>query len=226
MIEALLPGFVFGVANSAHCAGMCGVFAYRAAGATRRPGRMALYLLGKTATYVFLGALAGWLGARALTGATATLQAAFGVAVGVALVIAGVRWIRPPAARAPLDSAWRRALTPFFRAANEAARGGGPLALGAVTGFIPCGVVYLAALQAGSLGTPGESAASMAAFGAGTVPVLLVVGLLGRGIVERIGVARLRVAGGLAVVAIGVLTLWRAAAPLLASAPEPCPLCP
>jgi sulfite exporter TauE/SafE len=223
-VEALVPGFVFGLANAAHCAGMCGVFAFQAAGARRRPVRMTLYLLGKTGTYVFLGALAGWLGAQALV-ATEYAQAALGIAVGLALLVAGVRWILPPTPSGPLGRAWARALAPVLRSAGDAYRIGGPFALGAVTGFLPCGVVYLAALQASAHANPLEAAGSMAAFGMGTVPVLLGVGLLGRGAVARYGAARLRVVGGLAVAAIGLLTLWRAATPLFSDAPASCPAC-
>ncbi len=222
-LEVLAPGLAFGVANSAHCAGMCGVFALRAgsgqeSGGGRTPLRMALYLSGKTFTYVFLGAVAGLLGAHVLD-TFAGAQPWLAVAVGAVLVIAGVRLLVPPSARWLM---WRpvrlvsEMLAPAFRAAHGAERHGGPFALGLATGFLPCGVVYLAAIQGAALGTPFRGALLMAAFGLGTVPVLLAVGLLGRAALSRIGPMRLRLAGGIVVLLAGLVGMARGIAPLLA----------
>ena len=106
---------------------------------------------------------------------------------------------------------------PVFRAAHGAEKHGGPFALGAATGFLPCGVTYLAALQAAALGNAADGAMLMAAFGLGTMPVLAATGLFGRGAMAKLGPARVRVAGGLLLAAAGTVAVVRALLPLAGS---------
>jgi uncharacterized protein len=222
--DVLLTGFVFGIANSAHCMGMCGIFAFQAAGSGPRSAvRLPLYFAGKTFTYVLLGTIAGLLGAKTLRGA-AGVQAAVGIAVGALLLLAGWRLLRPARAPSRLATAWALAIEPLFRSVRRAHEVGGPFALGAATGALPCGVAYLAALQAGAFGDPLAGAGSMAAFGLGTVPVLTVAGLAGRGALARLGPSRLRVAGAVLVLLTGVAAVARSA-PSLFAAPGAPPSC-
>ncbi|MCE9638343.1 MAG: sulfite exporter TauE/SafE family protein [Planctomycetes bacterium] len=215
--EAAVPSFLFGIASSAHCAGMCGVFALRAGGT----GRFALYALGKAATYVVLGTIAGALGAgavRALGGA----QAWVGVAAGLLLVLAGVRLLRPGDPRSGPFAAF---LAPLAGAVETARVSGGAFLFGAMTGLLPCGVVYLAAAQGAATASPVGGAISMAAFGMGTVPVLAAVALLGRGAMMRVGPSRVRTAGAVLVIVTGVVTGVRAAMPMFAYSGSACPVC-
>lgn len=219
--DVLATGFVFGLANSAHCMGMCGIFAFQAGGGGARPWlRLPLYFAGKTATYVLLGTLAGWAGAHALRGA-AGVQAAVGVAVGGLLVLAAWRLLRPARAPSRLATAWANLVEPLFRQVRHAHEAGGPFALGAATGALPCGVSYLAALQAGALGSPLGGAAAMAAFGLGTVPALAVVGIAGRGALARLGPQRLRVAGAVVVLVTGLVAIARSLPTLLGDGGAP-----
>jgi len=219
--EILAAGFIFGLANSAHCMGMCGVFAFQAGGGGPKPWlRLPLYFAGKTCTYVFMGTLAGWAGAHALRGAT-SIQAALGVFVGALLLLTA--WLLLGPARAPsrAATAWAKLVEPFFRNVRRVHETGGPFALGAATGALPCGVSYLAALQAAALGSPFGGAAMMAAFGLGTVPALAVAGLVGRGALARLGPQRLRVAGAVIVLATGVVAIARSAPTLMSGAGAP-----
>lgn len=225
--DLLLAAFALGIGSSAHCAGMCGVFAFQAAGVAgtaRAPLRLGLYVAGKTFTYVFLGALVGAAGARVL-GLAGGVQIAVGAAVGAVMIAAGIGLLRPVASASRLGRAWAAALRPFAQAVRGAHAAGGPFALGLATGFLPCGVAYLAALQAAAIGDPLGSAASMGAFGLGTAPVLVAAGLLGRGALERLGAARLRWAGGALVLATGAATLVRALMPLLIPGEGGAPAC-
>jgi sulfite exporter TauE/SafE len=209
--DAALPAFVFGIANSAHCAGMCGVFALRAGGT----GRFALYALGKTATYVALGAVAGALGAQAVR-SLGGVQAWLGLAAGLVVIVAGVRLLRPPSPRASGAGAVASLLAPLSLAVESARTTGGPFLFGAATGLLPCGVVYLAAAQGAATASPVGGAVSMAAFGLGTVPVLAAAGLLGRGALLRLGPSRIRTAGAVLVILTGLVTSVRASIPIFA----------
>jgi sulfite exporter TauE/SafE len=101
--------------------------------------------------------------------------------------------------------------------------------LGALTGLLPCGVSWLAVLQAAALGGPARGAVFLASFGAGTAPALLAVGLLGGAALARVGgggARRARLAGGGMLVAAGLLALLRVGWALGSGDAGPCPACP
>jgi sulfite exporter TauE/SafE len=226
ILEALAPGFAIGIANAAHCAGMCGVFAAQASSAcsgTRAACSTSLYLLGKTSTYAFLGALSGWLGAQILL-VSIDAAAVLGVAAGALLLMSGTAVLVGGSRETAFGRFAARVVHPVVTLLRNTHSGGGPLALGAVSGLLPCGVVYLAAAQGAALGSPLAGALLMIAFGLGTVPALVAVGLLGRRLVTRLGPARLRTAGALLMLATGVVTLWRAVLPLFTTSGVP-PCC-
>lgn len=212
-------GLAFALVNALHCAGMCGPFALAAAGhGGARPARLSLYLAGKTCTYVFLGALAGAAGGR-LAQAFGPAQLVLGLAVGAALVFAGARVLAGSGAGAGGLGAPGRLFVAALagplarlRAARAGGAWGAGFALGGLTGLLPCGVSWLAALQAAALGGPVRGAAFLLAFGLGTAPALAVTGLAGGGLLARLGPRRARWAGGGLLVAAGLLALWRAGA--------------
>lgn len=214
-------GVALGLAGAAHCAGMCGGFAARAAAGPRRTASFALYVLGKTFAYVCLGAVAGAAGSRALRAAGGA-QAALGMAAGFVLVVAGVVKMLPATATGRLSAALGRTLTAPFAALLRGGVPGGPFALGAATGLLPCGLVYLAALQGAACGTPLASVALMAGFGAGTAPVLGGAGFAAGALRARLGARNLRIAGACLMIATGVLAIVRAAATALAGRPSCC----
>jgi len=80
------------------------------------------------------------------------------------------------------------------------------LLLGALWGWLPCGLVYSTLLWAASQGNALHSAALMAAFGLGTWPVLLATGLAAERVNRLLRQRSVRVAGGMLVVLFGVWT--------------------
>jgi hypothetical protein len=225
-------GLGFALLNALHCLGMCGAFALAAAGtAGARAPRLSLYLLGKTFTYVFLGALAGAAGGS-LSRAFGPARLVLGLLVGAALIVAGARLLAGSAAAGtwgPVGRAFVATLAgPLarLRAAREGGAWGASFALGGLTGLLPCGVSWLAALQAAALGGPARGAAFLAAFGLGTAPALLLAGLAGGGLLARLGARRARLAGGGLLLAAGLLALLRAGMASGVEDPGSCPACP
>lgn len=236
---SLFPVFLVGLAGSVHCAGMCGGIV--GALSLPRPSATALrqpafpvpvrsvmaaqgasltwvgaYNAGRIASYMTAGALAGGLagGAAALASLPAW-QAAFYwaanlmlVALGLFLMDAwrGLAWIERGG-----QALWRH-VSPLLRQVNGARPGGARMfALGALWGWLPCGMVYSVLVTAMLSGSALGGAGVMLAFGLGTLPMLVALGLLGarvRGLMARRAV---RVACGLAIVAFGILGLMRAA---------------
>ena len=212
---ALAAAFIGGLAGGVHCAGMCGGIVHALCCAPGTGARRLHYLLAYNAaritSYACAGALAGALGqAGLLTRAAPILQPVlFALAslmlVALGLYVAGVLPLmtRIEAAGARLWRSiqpWTRALVPV----NSLPRAFG---LGALWGWLPCGMVYAVLLTALALGSWWQGAAVMLAFGAGTLPNLLGIGLLSKQVagLRRAGIAR-ACAGG-AVTMFGIYSL-------------------
>lgn len=180
--------FLAGLAGSLHCIGMCGGFACAiggdARGAATGLARQLLYNLGRVASYVFIGALAGHAGAFLVElcgdrwGIAA--QRVLALVAGALMVFIGLQFagvLRHAAPRWPhrLGEAFVHALRPLLRAPGAAA----PLALGVINGWLPCPLVYAFAAQAAGGGDAASGAQTMLWFGLGTFPAMLLMGALG-----------------------------------------------
>ena len=216
MLALIAASFLVGLLGSAHCVGMCGGITLALLhGRAQQGAALALYLLGKTASYAALGAAAGAVGVLAglvASGVQAVLALAFGaVLVAVGLVTCGA--VRPwGGTRASgVASFLARPLGRLMRSERPAALVG----VGALNGLLPCGLVYAMLAQAAAVGEPVAGALTLAAFGAGTAPALGLVGVLG----GRLPVARrmwMQRAAGVLVIGPGLLTATRAATALAA----------
>ena len=157
-------------------------------------GLLLPYHIGRISTYAGLGAAAGAVGfglASVLHPLRSVLLAA--AACGL-LLVAAKRGLPQFGAGAPR---WLAPVTQRLRP--------GSLLFGAALGLLPCGLVYTALLAASATASPVWGAAFMAAFGAGTVPILWAVGLAGN--VRRFRQGLLRVAPAVLVFDAGVLLL-------------------
>jgi sulfite exporter TauE/SafE len=180
-----LTAFTAGLLGGAHCAAMCGgivslTCAPSPDGASPRAAFPLAYNLGRIASYTVAGALAGALGqaGMSLHGGMLTrhlLMFMMGLTlIVVALNVAGVR----PVTRG-IESAgavlWRQ-VQPVSRHFLPVRSPLQALGLGALWGWLPCGIVYAVLLTALASGNAGEGALILAAFGLGTLPNLLAIG--------------------------------------------------
>lgn len=186
----LLLGLVGGFT---HCAGMCGPFVLAQVGSrlaatdlaattslTRLQGMALLpYHLGRGTTYAVLGGMAGGLsgGLQGISSFSRLPGLALALMALLFLAMAVFQWA-PRAAfvgGGGLSAGWQRLFSPLF--SRPVGLTGYVLGLG--LGFLPCGLVYTALLMAGASGDWRVGAAGMAAFAVGTMPALLVVGMVG-----------------------------------------------
>lgn len=187
--------FTAGLAGSLHCIGMCGPIVVGFAQSfdrvsltvnggevENRSGSLALdflgYHIGRIWTYAMLGLVAGMLGhAVRATGAWYGIQRSVSLALAGAIVVAGVVMLLAlPLWKGDVSRAgcgWRRLSdAKWFRAIVGGRGWSARLILGAIMGFLPCGLVYANLVVAAALPRPWQAAAAMAAFGLGTVPSL------------------------------------------------------
>jgi sulfite exporter TauE/SafE len=207
-----------GFLGSLHCVGMCGgfVLALDRPGARpwRRAAGQATFHAGKTATYVLLGAGAGLFGGALVRAPWfPAAQAVLAVVAGVLMVAAGLQ-IAGVLREMPLGSLFGPS-SPYgraFRGALSARGAAAPFAAGALTGLLPCPLVY--AFLAAALASGGllPAMGTMAVLGLATVPALALVAALGAAVSPRARRRFVRVAGAVVVV-LGLVTVARGVAP-------------
>lgn len=170
-----------------HCVGMCGPFVL--AQAAKRPELRRLderlflpYHLGRSTTYVLLGALAGGTSGAFAVAMDFKAFAALLLAVGAvyfasqALRSWGLRLALPAL---PGNGLWGgfvgKTAAPLLR--GRSALSG--YVLGLVLGLLPCGLLWGAIAVAAGTGRASAGAMALAAFAVGTVPALAAVGWAG-----------------------------------------------
>ena len=191
MSPIVLSAFLMGLFGGVHCVAMCGGVvgvlcsaAPRCPSASARKGtRLATapywlaYNSGRVASYTLLGVLFGALGTLStgvipLDGVRIGLRAVAALcmlAVGLHLagLPSGIRALE--ALGAPL---WTR-IAPLTKRVLPLRTPWHALALGALWGLMPCGLLYGALALATSAESPWMGGATMAAFGLATLPVML-----------------------------------------------------
>lgn len=232
---ALIPVFMLGLLGSLHCVGMCGgiVSAFSAASRPQRPFpavvvtiptvspqvyketmQVLAYNAGRIGSYVVAGAMVGGIasGVHSLSGIAALQVGGYWLANAM-LVALGLYLMDTWRGLARLEQAgqflWLR-LRPLMKPLLPMDNAGKAFALGGLWGWLPCGMVYSVLLTAMFSGSALSGASVMLAFGLGTLPALLGLGLLGTRLRELAQQRRVRVACGGIVLAFGVLGLLRA----------------
>jgi len=205
--------FLVGLLGGVHCVGMCGgiVGALAMGGAPRWSMHFA-YNAGRLLSYTVAGALAGALGAASLgfDGSFPVRHLLYLLAnlmlVALGLYLVGVTRALAFTERAG-QALWRR-LQPLTRRFLPARTFGQALPLGILWGWLPCGLVYSALASALSAGSPGRGALLMLAFGLGTLPNLLLAGILLARLNEFVRRPAVRLLSGLLVLGFGLYGLF------------------
>lgn len=207
----IFTAFTIGLLGSFHCLGMCGPIALAlpvrdAASLRRWLGRLS-YNLGRITTYALLGGLLGTLGqGLAIAGFQQSVSVLLGVLLilGVVMPATLVHRLNPNHRIARLIGRVKKSMQRLFAVRTYPAMFG----LGTLNGLLPCGLVYVGLAGALATGLATEGAAYMAAFGLGTLPMMLGVSFLG----QRVSVPlrnRIRKALPVLVSLVGILFILR-----------------
>lgn len=208
----LMSALVLGFAGSLHCVGMCGGIAGALAqSASERAIRASiLHSFGRIASYAMVGVLAGLFGGvfGELFPAHPSAGLVVRVALGLLIIAVGIELARTGRAFGWIERAgqgvWRRML-PLVRRLGRPDRPLAALALGALWGWLPCGLVYSAGLLAAASGGALQGGATMVAFGLGTLPAVLATAHLTTGLARLGRITSVRRGAGALLVAFG---LW------------------
>jgi len=174
--------FVGGLLGSSHCIGMCGGFALSIGSGAKRLtanlNRQLAYSAGRITTYSFGGAVAGFAGLRLTHGPRSfvNFQAGLSIAAGALLVVQGLYAAGVLPRRRVKGTAGACLSRTLFASFLTAPGLTNTFLAGLMTGFLPCGLVYAYLTLAVSSGHVASGMAMMAAFGLGTVPVMVATG--------------------------------------------------
>jgi sulfite exporter TauE/SafE len=201
--------FLIGLLGGTHCVGMCGgiVSALTMGG----PPRFVLHLAynsGRIISYALAGAIAGGLGGLSfILSGQLPLRIALYVLANLMLVALGFYLMGITQALAFTERFGKRLwvhLQPLGKRYLPARTVAQAFSLGLVWGWLPCGLVYSALATALTSGSALHGAGLMLAFGLGTLPNLLLAGLLAVRLRAYAAMPAVRWMAGLLVLGFGV----------------------
>ena len=221
MLElSLIAALLVGLLGGGHCVGMCGgiVAAVTVTLPKQKPklGYLLAYNLGRISSYTVAGVLAGAVGASSffLQQVLPVEKILYAMAslmlIVLGLYLAGI-WHGATRLEWLGSLLWQR-LQPLSRRFLPVQSPGQAFALGTVWGWLPCGLVYSVLVAALATGSPARGGLLMLAFGLGTLPALLAMGMAAVRLKTLLQNFWVRRVSGLAVLGFGLLGLFRIAA--------------
>lgn len=217
--------FLIGLLGGVHCVGMCGgivsaLSMQPGAPAVRAPGAASAlplhlaYNFGRISSYVMAGALVGAIGSFSLLlNDMLPVQMALYIAANLMMIALGLYLTGLTQSLAFTErlgqALWKR-IQPFTRRFLPARSVAQAYPLGLLWGWLPCGMVYGVLTAALLSGSAARGAATMLAFGLGTLPNLLLAGMLLQRLRSIVQARYVRLGSGLLVIAFGVWGLINA----------------
>ena len=200
-----------------HCAGMCGPLAvsFTLSSQNQKSWLVSfkfhfLLNLGRVISYALVGIALGSIGSLIFT---AQLRQIMGIVTGLLLVWLGLMRIAPNSLPKlpiihPLQGKLHQKFSVTMNRVATTNLWWTPLILGLFWGLIPCGFLYIAQIKAAETGNIAIAILTMVAFGLGTMPTMVGVGV-GASRLSADRRSQLFNLGGWITLVIGVLTLMR-----------------
>lgn len=218
MLElSLMSAFLVGLLGGGHCVGMCGgivgaVSMHLPQSKSKVPFLLA-YNTGRILSYSLAGAIAGLVGASSffLQHILPIQHILYGMS-SLMLIVLGLYLAGLWHGVTYLENAGKRiwkTLQPYSKRYIPVQNFRQALILGSLWGWLPCGLVYSVLVAAIATGNPLNGGLLMLAFGLGTLPTLLTMGMAAvrlKIVLQNIWVRRI---SGLLVLGFGVFGLLR-----------------
>ncbi|KAM3110739.1 urease accessory protein UreH domain-containing protein [Phormidesmis sp. 146-33] len=225
MIDLFLVMMLGFLGSFGHCVGMCGplAVAFSLSKEQTSDWRSSLLFhgllnLGRILSYVLVGAGIGAIGSVLLAGGQlagieSDLRQGLAIFTGLLLIWMGLSQINPQFAKLPIPHPFRQhslhqTLNAGMIKLSLHSHWWTPFMLGLMWGLIPCGFLYTAQLKAAETGSLWKGSETMLAFGLGTLPSMVGVGL-SASLLSGDRRSQLFRMGGWVTLTIGLLTLLR-----------------
>ena len=210
-----------------HCFGMCGplTVAFSLSKQQKNPTWPqqlkfhTLLNLGRILSYALVGAGIGSLGSvlvqgGQLAGIGSNLRHWIAIITGIMLIWFGLGQIKPdflphiPLLHPILKGNLHNRLSTVMMKLSAQTQWWTPALLGMTWGLMPCGFLYAAQIKAAATGNLWQGVATMLAFGAGTLPIMLGIGV-STALISKDRRSQLLRLGGWVTLIIGAITLLR-----------------
>jgi sulfite exporter TauE/SafE len=212
---SIIAVFFVGLLGGVHCLGMCGsivgiLTAQLPKDGARWPFHLA-YNSGRIASYTLAGLLVGSIGQAGmlLRDVVPVQHLLFALSslmlIALGLYLAGI-WGMVRRIEIVGSLLWQR-IQPLTRSLFPITSPARALLLGTLWGWLPCGLVYSVLVTALASGHAQSGALIMLAFGLGTLPNLLAIGLFWERCRHWVQSPRVRLFAGLIVMSIGLYGL-------------------
>ncbi|QZZ20301.1 sulfite exporter TauE/SafE family protein [Leptothermofonsia sichuanensis E412] len=228
MVDLLLVMTLGFLGSFGHCVGMCGpltvAFSLTPRQVASADWKRQLFFhgllnLGRILSYALVGAGIGAVGSvliagGQLAGIDSVLRRSLTLVTGCLLIWMGLAQVSPqglpqiPLLHPFLKGTLHERLNQSMMQLSQQSGGLTPALLGFTWGLIPCGFLYAAQIKAAETGNLWQGAVTMLAFGLGTVPSMLGIGLFSA-LLSTDRRSQLFRSGGWVTLAIGILTLLR-----------------
>ncbi|MCE9683875.1 sulfite exporter TauE/SafE family protein [Halomonas alkalisoli] len=215
-LPPLLAAFVFGLLGGAHCIGMCGgimsALTFAVPPSMRSPARLSGlllgYNLGRILSYMTAGALVASLGTViALSSTARMILQLFATVMLILMALYIANWWKGLLRVEAVGKRLWRHLEPIGRRLMPVVSMPQAVGLGAVWGWLPCGLVYSMLAWSLAIADPLRGGLLMAAFGLGTLPALLVTGFAARQLGALIRHPATRTLAALSIIAFAIWQL-------------------
>ncbi|MTJ50350.1 sulfite exporter TauE/SafE family protein [Dolichospermum sp. UHCC 0259] len=227
MLDLLLITLLGFLGSFGHCFGMCGplTVAFSLSKQQENPTWQqqlkfhTLLNLGRMLSYALVGAGIGAIGSvlvegGQLAGVGSDLRRWIAIITGIMLIWFGLGQVKPdflphiPLLHPILKGNLHNRLSAAMLKLSAQTQWWTPALLGMTWGLMPCGFLYAAQIKAAATGNLWQATATMLAFGIGTLPIMLGVGV-STALMSKERRSQLFRLGGWVTLIIGVITLLR-----------------
>lgn len=227
MVENIsyLSVFLVGLLGGVHCIGMCGgIVGVLSLGVDTQSSKLKNFLtqlfynLGRITTYTLAGLVFGWLGQVSIEGlASHQLHQILQTFSGIFMILMGLYlagWWRVLTKVEQVGALLWKRIEPFARKLIPIKKVHHAYFIGMVWGWLPCGLVYSMLTMSLGSGSATNGALLMLSFGLGTLPNLLLFGLVAVGLKNFLRKPIVKYIAGLMVIGFGIWLLWMAWMPM------------
>lgn len=216
-LPPMLAAFVFGLMGGAHCIGMCGgimsALTFAVPPSMRHPARLSGlllgYNLGRISSYMIAGALVATIGTVfSIAPAARMALQVFAAVMLILMALYIANWWKGLLKVEAVGRRFWRHIEPLGRRLMPVVKLPQAFALGAVWGWLPCGLVYSMLAWSLAMADPARGALLMGAFGLGTLPALLATGMAARQLSALIRHPATRSIAALCIITFALWQLW------------------
>jgi len=208
--------FIIGIIGSTHCIGMCGgitsmlTTALPKKSSTSNLLMVTLYNVGRISSYALIGAIVGYTGSTAARNMGIPL-AGLRLFAAVFLIFLGLylgQWLMWIARIESIGKVLWQKISPLSKNLIPVDTPLKALSLGALWGWLPCGLVYSTLTWSMASGNTISGALIMACFGVGTLPALVLMSLSTIKIKQLLNKPILRKTLAVGIISYGIYSLF------------------